>query len=183
MAGCKKDSTETPSAQAAVGSTVGATVNGKTTSFVITASSGADIVGTISYGTTIINNVQGKMTTTGVDDYVYSNGDKSKPFKLVNYDDNVGTTWSYNIGNQKVVRTVTFKSTTDDTFVPALGLIIKIIEVTEVIPSGISVLGKPSNAKQIVWRFNHKFGFVGATVTLNNNEQTVVPLQTTNVKY
>ena len=185
FAGCKKDSDDdsTPGPQAKEGTELLSTVGGSAVYLTIDEASGSDVRATISYGGDEIANIQGSITSSGMSDYVYSNGDKSKPFKLVNYDDKVGTTWSYNVGTQKVTRSVTYKSSTDDTYVSALGFYIKIMEVTEEIPSGINVYGEASGVQQIVWQFNHKFGFVGARVTKNNGSVVNVPLQYTNVQY
>jgi hypothetical protein len=122
--------------------------------------------------------ITGKVTEDGIWDYVYSNGDESKPFKLVEFGDEVGKTWSYNVGGQTVTRQVTYKSTDDDTFYGFL--LVKVIEVEETIPQGISVVGRPSNAKKILWSFNHRFGLIYATVTLNDDSVVDVYTQNSN---
>jgi len=125
-------------------------------------------------------NVEGKITTEGIYDYVYSNGDKKKPFTLVKFDAEVGDKWEYNVGSQKVVRTVVRKSTEDDT--PYNGFwLIKTIDVEEVIPSGVEIEGKATEIKKILWKFNHKFGFVSATITKTDNTQVEVSQYDTNV--
>jgi hypothetical protein len=110
--------------------------------------------------------LEGKITDQGIYDYVYSNGDHKKPFTLVKFDANVGDQWEYKVGTQTVVRKVTRKSTTDDT---SYGfLLIKTIEVEETIPTGVQVKGGASQFTKIVWKFNHKFGFISATGTKTN---------------
>ena len=122
--------------------------------------------------------VTGKISKTKIEDYVYSGGDESKGFTLVDFDAKVGDKWEYAIGTQKVTRTVTYKSTTDDFY--ALGMLIKVTQVEEVIPDGVSVMGYPAQAKKILWSFNHKFGWVGAEVTKTDNTVITVYLSNTN---
>jgi hypothetical protein len=111
----------------------------------------------------VTRNIQGRITDKAIYDYVYSNGDTKKPFTLVRFDANVGDKWEYNVGNQKVVREVKKKSIDDDY---SYGfMLIKTIDVEETIPSGTLVAGKESQISKILWNFNHKFGFVGATIT------------------
>ncbi len=116
--------------------------------------------------------LEGKITEDGIYDYVYSNGDKNKPFTMVRFDAKVGDKWEFKVGNQTVVRKVVHKSTEDDTFYG--WLMIKTIDVEETIPSGVQVKGAASPFTKILWKFNHKFGFVMATGTKTNG--TVVNL-------
>lgn len=107
--------------------------------------------------------VEGKITDNGIYDYVYSNGDKKKPFTLVKFDAKVGDKWEFNVGNKKVVREVVRKSTDDDT---EYGFwLVKTIDVEETIPTGTMIKGEESDVKKILWKFNHKFGFIAADVT------------------
>ena len=78
--------------------------------------------------------VEGKITENGIYDYVYSNGNKNKPFTLVKFDAKVGDKWEYKVGNQTVVREVVHKSTEDDTFYGFF--LIKTIDVEETIQIG-----------------------------------------------
>ena len=116
--------------------------------------------------------LEGKITEDGIYDYVYSNGDKNKPFTMVRFDAKVGDKWEFKVGNQTVVRKVVHKSTEDDTFYG--WLMIKTIDVEETIPSGVQVKGAASPFTKILWKFNHKFGFVMYTGTKTNG--TVVNL-------
>lgn len=116
--------------------------------------------------------LEGKITEDVIYDYVYSNGDKNKPFTMVRFDAKVGDKWEFKVGNQTVVRKVVHKSTEDDTFYG--WLMIKTIDVEETIPSGVQVKGAASPFTKILWKFNHKFGFVMATGTKTNG--TVVNL-------
>lgn len=122
--------------------------------------------------------VEGKVTENGIYDYVYSNGDKKKPFTLVKFDAKVGDKWEYKVGNQTVVREVVRKSTTDDT---DYGFwMIKTIDIEETIPAGVKVNNSEAQVSKILWKFNHKFGFISATVTERNNKVNTVTSGTTN---
>ena len=110
--------------------------------------------------------LEGKFTDKAIYDYVYSNGDKKKPFTLVNFDAEVGDQWEFKVGTQTVVRKVVHKSAEDDTFYGML--MIKTIDVEETIPSGLQVKGAASPFTKILWKFNHKFGFIMATGTKTN---------------
>lgn len=107
-------------------------------------------------------NVEGRITDKALYDYVYSNGDTKKPFTLVRFDARVGDKWEYKVGTQKVVREVVHVSEKEDYSYGFLS--IKTIDVQETIPTGTIISGSESQIKSILWHFNHKFGFVGATV-------------------
>lgn len=146
--------------------------NGYTSSdFNIVSNDKGNCTATLEFGGKTIE-VEGKITDNGIYDYVYSNGDKSKPFTLVKFDAKVGDKWEYNVGNKKVVREVTHKSTTDDT---EYGFwLVKVVEVEETIPEGVLINGSVSGVKKIVWKFNHKFGLISATITETDNQVTNV---------
>jgi len=110
--------------------------------------------------------LQGKVTDKGIYDYVYSNGDKNKPFTLVKFDAKVGDQWEFKVGTQTVVRKVTHVSTDNDTYYGML--MIKTIDVEETIPTGLQVKGAASPFTKILWKFNHKFGFIMAFGTKTN---------------
>lgn len=122
--------------------------------------------------------VEGRITDQGIYDYVYSNGDKKKPFPLVKFDAKVGDKYTYKVGNQTVVREVVHRSTEDDTFYGLM--MIKTIDVEETIPAGVQINGEESGVSKILWRFNHKFGFISARVTETNNQVTNVDSGYTN---
>ncbi|WP_299526207.1 hypothetical protein [uncultured Lutibacter sp.] len=137
----------------------------------ITQNIDGNIIASFSYdGST--HNVEGKITSNGIYDYVYSNGDRSKPFTLVKFDAKVGDKWEYNVGDKKVVRKVVKKSTTDD--VEYGFYYVKTIDVEETIPTGTMVNGSSSEIKKILWKFNHKFGFIEADVTKTDNSVSKV---------
>jgi hypothetical protein len=138
-----------------------------------------DVIASIPYNGKTYE-VEGKVTDNGFYDYVYSNGDKSKAFPLVKFDANVGDKWEFKIGNQTVTREVVKKSTTDDT--PYNGFwMIKTIDVLETIPTGVQVMGGATKAKSILWKFNHKFGFISAEITKPDNTKVTVSQSDTNV--
>jgi len=124
--------------------------------------------------------VTGKVSKTKIEDFVYSSGDEDKPFTLCDFDAGVGTKWEYTVGTQKVAREVTHKSTSDDTYAPGLGLMVKVSKVTETIPDGLTIMGYPAEAKQIIWTFNHKFGFISAEVQKKDNSWVTVNMTSTN---
>jgi hypothetical protein len=162
-----------------------------------------NVIATIPYNGSSYE-VEGKITDNGFYDYVYSNGDKSKPFTLVKFDANVGDKWEYKVGNQVVTREVVKKSTTDDTEYNGFWLI-KTIDVLETIPSGfvftagarmlksasVQANGNQINSatansgvsqvKSILWKFNHKFGFIAAEITKTDNSVVKVYQNDTNV--
>ncbi|MCX6282617.1 MAG: hypothetical protein NTW31_00025 [Bacteroidetes bacterium] len=178
---CKKKTddttTATPSALAVVGTSWASSGIGN---LIVSQVSGSDVVVTCTYGSNPPIAVSGSMTTTGLSDYFYSSGDKTKPYTLVNFDDAVGTQYKYNLGSVQVVRTVISKSTTDDFYVSALGMYIKTIDVKEDVPQGLTVNGKVTPTKTIYWSINHKFGVVYARVVKTDGTILEFPLTSTN---
>jgi len=166
------------------------------TSITIEENSGGNVIATIPYGGKEYQ-IEGKITDNGFYDYVYSNGDKNKPFTLVKFDAKVGDKWEYNVGNQTVTREVVKKSTEDDTYYGFW--LIKTIDVLETIPSGfkfssgVSFLKSDSDipasqlksadtqVKSILWKFNHKFGFISAEITKVDNSVVTIYQNDTNV--
>lgn len=177
---CKKKSddtnTPTPSTLAVVGTTWTSGILGSVTVSQVT---GSDVIVNCTYqGNTV--SVAGSMTTTGLADYFYSNGDKTKPYTLVNFNDPVGTQYKFNVGTSQVVRTVIAKSTTNDFYVSALGMYIMTSEVKEDVPAGLTVNGKLTKTKTVYWEINHKFGVVYAEVIQTDGTILDFPLTSTN---
>lgn len=143
----------------------------------IDQNNGGNVVVSFNFGGTK-HEVEGKITDQGIYDYVYSNGDKNKPFTLVKFDAKVGDQWEFNAGGKKVVRKVVHKSTTDD-YSYAFWMI-KTIDVEESVPDGTLINGSEAQIKKIVWKFNHKFGFIAATVTKSDGTTVEVKQNTTN---
>jgi hypothetical protein len=158
-----------------VGNYWGASAQGYTSGAItINENDDGNVVATINFNGTN-HTVEGKITDKGIYDYVYSNGDTKKPFTLVKFDAEVGDKWTFKVGSQTVTREVVRKSTTDDTYYGFY--LVKTIDVEETIPTGTLINGSASQVKKILWKFNHKFGFVAATVTKTDN--TVVNVNST----
>ncbi len=143
----------------------------------IDENSGGDVVVSFNFAGTKYE-VEGKITDQGIYDYVYSNGDKKKPFTLVKFDAEVGDQWEFNVGGKKVVRKVVHKSTEDD-YSYAFWMI-KTINVEETVPDGTLINGSEAQIKKILWKFNHKFGFIAATVTKSDGTTVEVSQYSTN---
>lgn len=100
--------------------------------------------------------IKGKATSEGMQDYIHSEGDESKPFLLVKYDAKVGDKYTFqDKDGNKYVREVTYRSKTDD-FQIAFWLL-KVIKVEETVTEGPlkDLLGK------VIYYTNHKYGLVG----------------------
>lgn len=100
--------------------------------------------------------IKSKVTSEGLQDFIHSDGDESKPFTLVKYSANVGDKWDFvDKDGNKYVREVTYRSKDDDYSIGFL--LIKVIKVEESITSGPlkDIFGK------ITYYTNHKFGLVG----------------------
>lgn len=162
-----------------------------------------NVVASIPYNGTTYE-IEGKITDNGFYDYVYSSGDKSKPFTLVKFDASVGDKWEFKSGTQTVTREVVKKSTTDDTSYQGFWMI-KTIDVLETVPAGFKIQGavglksgllglnngKPdevakllsgeTQVKTILWKFNHKFGFIAAEITKTDNTTVTINSNDTNV--
>lgn len=123
-------------------------------------------------------NFKGKVSKEEIADFVYSNGDETKPFILARFDAKPGDKYEYNIGNQKVVRTVL--ANPEEVTSWGIGLIVKCVVVEEIVPSGVQVFGKNANVKKIKWYLNHRFGFIAAEVTDLSGKVSNVTLSDTN---
>jgi hypothetical protein len=189
----KEEETDPEKTMGKVGNYWSATVPGVGSAIItIEENTGGNVVASIPYeGGTY--EVEGKITDNGVYDYVYSNGDKSKPFTLVKFDANVGDKWEYKVGNQTVTIEVVKKSTEYDT--PYIFWNIKTIDVLETIPSGFMYSGGDSKLKSatatkvnngaaqiksILWKFNHKYGFISAEITKLDDTKVTVSQSSTN---
>lgn len=97
-----------------------------------------------------------RVSSEGIQDFVASKGDESKPFTIIKYNMNVGDTWSFTRSDGvKVTRKVTYHSTTDDYEVVFWRL--KVFK-TEQVQENDPLLSK------IVWVTNHKYGLVGVHI-------------------
>jgi hypothetical protein len=107
--------------------------------------------------------LKGKVTTEGVQEFMSSGGDESKPFTIVKYSANVGDKYQFTTKDGKsITREVTAKSTTDDFFWS--GMLIKVLQVEEVQPADDPAIEK------VIYYGNHKFGLVAVKVTLKNGK-------------
>ena len=100
--------------------------------------------------------IKAKVTSEGMQDYIHSEGDESKPFLLVKYNAKVGDKYTFqDKDGNKYVREVTYRSTTDDYDIAFWR--IKVIKVEETVSDGPlkDLFGK------VIYYTNHKFGLVG----------------------
>lgn len=118
--------------------------------------------------------LKGKITDEGIQDFVHSQGDESKPFTLIKYNASVGDKWEFTREDGvTVTREVTYKSTDDEY---ELGFIyIKVTKVEETTDDEIT--------DKVVYYTNHKFGLVGIELHLMNGtvvRSTVIPWNVVN---
>jgi hypothetical protein len=97
-----------------------------------------------------------RVSSEGIQDFVASKGDESKPFTIIKYNMNVGDSWSFTRSDGvKITRKVVYHSTTDDYEVIFWRL--KVFK-TEQVQENDPLLSK------IVWVTNHKYGLVGVHI-------------------
>ena len=108
--------------------------------------------------------LKGKVTSEGIQDFMYSGGDESKPFTLVKYNAKVGDKYEFTDSDgAKITRNVVYKST-DDEF--ELGFIlIKVIKIEE--KQNDPLINK------ITYIANHKFGLVGVQLDMKNGKSVL----------
>lgn len=105
--------------------------------------------------------LRSKVTSEGIQDFMYSGGNLSKPFTLVKYASNVGDKYEFtDVDNVKITREVVYKSTTDDYDVAFWKIKVTKVEETKEDPV----------VQKITYVANHKFGLVGAIVTFKNGK-------------
>jgi hypothetical protein len=103
-----------------------------------------------------------RITSEGIQDYVTSAGEMSKPFTIVKYNANVGDTWeTTDVDGVSVKRTVTYKSTTDDYDIAFWR--IKVIKVEETKADPL--------IEKITYVANHKYGLVGILVRTKQGKE------------
>ncbi len=112
---------------------------------------------------------KGRVTSKGIQDFVLSGGDESKPFTLVRYDSKVGDKYTFEKEDGTVIeREVTYKSSTDEY---EMGfLLIKVIKVVE--------KSEDPLVDNITYITNHKFGLVGVEIRMVNGtvvKSTIIP--------
>jgi hypothetical protein len=103
-----------------------------------------------------------KVTSEGIQEFVNSKGDLSRPFTIVKYGAAVGDKYEItNTEGVKVTRTVTYKSTTDDY---GIGFwMIKIIKVEET--------KEDPFVEKVTYYTNHKFGLVGIVINTKTGKE------------
>lgn len=105
-----------------------------------------------------------KVTSEGIQDFFYANGDISKPFTIVKYSSNVGDKYEFTTKEgKKIVREVVQKNPTEDW--ELVFWRVKTIRVEEKLDDD------PLFAK-ITYIANHKYGLVG--IILNKKDGTVI---------
>jgi hypothetical protein len=118
---------------------------------------------------TLTADAQLKVTSEGIQEFVSSKGDLTRPFTIVKYNANVGDTYTAtNSDGIAVTRTVAYKSTTDDYQIGFWYL--KVIKVDETKEDPLM--------EKITYVTNHKYGLVGVEATTKNGKQlklTVFP--------
>lgn len=102
-----------------------------------------------------------KVTSEGIQEYMSSGGDLSRPYTIVKYSANVGDKYEFTDEDGiKVTRTVVSKSTTDDYYMGFWMIKVMKIEQTKEDP----VIDK------ITYITNHKFGLVGVILQTKNGK-------------
>jgi hypothetical protein len=103
-----------------------------------------------------------KVTSDGIQEFVTSKGDQSRPYTIVKYGAAVGDKYEFtNNEGVKITRTVTYKSTTDDY---GIGFwMIKIIKVEETKEDPL--------VEKVTYYTNHKFGLVGIVMRTKTGKE------------
>lgn len=109
--------------------------------------------------------LKNKVTSEGIQGFVYSKGKESRPFTIVKYDCKVGDKYEFvDDDGKKHTRTVISKATTEDWNIGFLN--VKSIKVEEKLDDPVF--------DKVVYVTNHKFGFVGLIVTTKQGKVTTV---------
>ncbi len=123
------------------------------------------------YGVTIDTNNKAKMhaefdlkmkvTSEGIQEYMTSGGDMSKPYTIIKYSANVGDKYEFtDPDGVKITRTVVSKSTTDDYY---MGFwLIKVLKIEQTKEDPI--------IDKITYITNHKYGLVGVILQTKNGQ-------------
>lgn len=134
---------------------------------------GAKIDTTNKNAMTLEMTLRTKVTSEGIQDYMYGGGDLSKPFTMVKYNCAVGDKYEFtDVDNVKITRTVVKKSTTDDYLVG--GWYLKVMQVEETKEDAV--------ISKITYVFNHKFGIVGANVVFKTGKTAYMGFMPPNMK-
>ena len=107
-----------------------------------------------------------KVTSEGIQEFISSDGNLSRPFTIVKYDAEVGDTWNFTAADGTVItRSVTYRSQTDD--YPVAFWMLKIIKVEETREDDPLI-------EKITYYTNHKYGLVGMEVLTKNGKTLTV---------
>ncbi|MFP4528490.1 MAG: hypothetical protein ACLFQX_08070 [Candidatus Kapaibacterium sp.] len=113
--------------------------------------------------------IKGKITSEGIQDFVYSKGDESKPFTVAKYSAKVGDKYEFTTEDgEKITREVTYRSTEDDYSIAFW--LIKVIKVEQTMNDPV--------IEKITYYANHKFGLVGMEATMKDGrmiKSTIMP--------
>jgi len=172
----KKEEEETPTGTglATIGNNWSGTIGGEPMEVIITANSNNDATAKIEMFQQIFS-IKGRVTANEIADYVYSEGDVSKPYTLVKFDANVGDEYVYNKPPWVITRTVLQKDV--DLYVEALGKTVKCIVVEEIVPDGLMLLGQSVVGSKIKYWINPTYGIVSGTLsTIWGVEEPIVLL-------
>lgn len=114
--------------------------------------------------------VKFKITSEGIQDFFYAEGDYSKPFTMFKYSSKLGEEYTYKRKDGYVMKRKVIAVHTKEDW--DLGyLIIKTMRVEQVIENDPVF-------KKVIWVGNHKFGWVGAIAELHDGRTiqiTIMP--------
>lgn len=111
----------------------------------------------VTYAKFISKSLKFGLTENEVVDYVYSNGDLTKPFTMVNFNAKVGDSYSAEIDGKFHYRLVVEIETYN---VPCLGKDLEMIGVYEEVPPGIPNVYFGLTITSIVWYWHPDYGLV-----------------------
>lgn len=111
-----------------------------------------------------------KVTSDGIQDFVHSKGDESKPFTIMKYSAKIGDKYEFTTSSgEKITRTVVQVHTTEDW---SLGfLMVKTMRVEQETPSD-------PITKKVTYIGNHKYGLVGVILETKDGKiikTTILP--------
>lgn len=114
-----------------------------------------------------------KITSEGIQDFIYSKGDESKPFTIMKYSANIGDKYEFTTNEgTKITRVVTHIHTKEDW---NLGFLeVKTTRVVQETPEDPLL-------KKITYVGNHKFGLVGLILETKDNKILKITIMPWNV--
>ena len=178
---CSKKEEEDPTPEstlAKVGNSWAGTIGGEPMEVIITANEDGVATAKIDIFQQLFS-IKGTATANEVADYVYSEGDVSKPYTLVKFDANVGDEYVYNKPPWVITRTVLQKDV--DLYVESLNKTVKCIVIEEIVPDGLMLLGQHVVGSKIKYWINPTYGIVSAILTTTWGTEEDVILLNTNI--